>query len=97
VRNRASRSRLFGTVRAAADYDGDGTSDLVIGAPANFGTWSTLGTVHLQIGLASGVIESDTLVALPDSVGNGGRRGDIDAHGHGDVAFGSDWFSIRPR
>src|SRR5207237_451485 len=69
----ASGSPALGTQFAAADFDGDGATDLIIGAPGNYdGNYS--GAVFFQWGIASGLVDVDSLPYVTGSF-DGARVG----------------------
>lgn len=89
-------SALFGTsVSTAGDADGDGYSDIIVGAP-DFQNGQTLeGKVYIYKGSASGIISS-AYWTYEGNVGNArigvsvSTAGDVNGDGYSDILFGSE-------
>lgn len=83
----------FGTAVASADANGDGYSDVIVGAPA--ATYNGItpgpGKVYVYRGSSSGlVVASPTVIPAPTGFAFGGAvaGGDVNGDGYADIAVG---------
>ncbi len=102
-----SGEHQFGAALAASDLDGDGRSDLAIGAPWDTTSW--VGSVTVLYGTASGLSTTGVQRWTQDSRGVPGASestdqfgsalsiGDFDGSGVGDLAIGVPFESIHAR
>jgi FG-GAP repeat protein len=102
VKDQAEQGDQFGTGLAAADFNGDGFSDLAIGAPFDtVGTIKGAGVVNVLYGTAAGLASSGNRVFTentPGMSGDGAEKndlfgaslagGDLNGDGADDLAIG---------
>ncbi|MEU1001348.1 FG-GAP-like repeat-containing protein [Streptomyces tibetensis] len=91
----AGADDTFGHALATADFNGDGYTDLAVGAPGDRdGTDTDGGTVTVlwgsANGLRSGTTVKDPAVSAHNSWGNLLTAGDFDGDGKADLAVGTD-------
>jgi glucose/arabinose dehydrogenase len=108
VRNLAEKNDAFGSALVCGDFDGDGYSDLAIGAPGeSLGGPKSMGLVNVLYGGPGGLSGDGDQVWHQDSPGIGGKAekldnfgaalasGDFNGDGYQDLAVGAPGETIR--
>jgi hypothetical protein len=96
------RNYLGSAVSSAGDVNGDGYSDLLIGAPGYDGGGTSLGKAYLVLGPLSGTLDAAEADGQFLGSNNGDEIGeelagvgDMDGDGLGDVAFGGPTIRLK--
>jgi hypothetical protein len=87
----AANSSFGGSVATAGDVNGDGYSDVVVGAARHY---SDTGRVYVYLGSANGLSPAPTFTATGESLGSYfgssvGTAGDVNGDGYADVIIGA--------
>ncbi|MFN2114475.1 MAG: FG-GAP-like repeat-containing protein, partial [Anaerolineae bacterium] len=90
------------SVATAGDVNGDGYSDLVIGAPfADYGGYSSSGAAYVYLGGPDVPADTAQMTWGPsDEAAQAGlgvsTAGDVNGDGYSDVLIGAPWFGVTP-
>ncbi len=86
-----------GSVASAGDVNGDGYSDVIIGA---FGYGSSMGKAYLYFGMSGGLSSSATWTSTGEAAGDNygasvGTAGDVNGDGYSDIVVGAYRFKLE--
>lgn len=90
-------ARFGWSVSTAGDVNGDGYSDVIVGAPFDYNAQDE-GRAYVYLGAASGLADSPAWVAEIDQAGacfgfSVGTAGDVNGDGYSDVIVGAETYS----